>query len=218
MQLCQPVARRRVEQPTQILRLRQRRAVRQRPCYGEGAPYNRCVRRRLYKYIPHQHAGPFVQRGEVLFRSLLYFLASEDARADELEGTHEYAPVSGLEITDHTQGWKRTVPGSSFRSSVKDPDKLFVFCTSQAFERDLAVKFGCDACVEISDTEKFALRLRGALRPNARVKLNTLRHDPVKYYLTDNPPEAVWALPDEIIMQKREAFADEAESTGSRSA
>ena len=103
------------------------------------------------------------------------------------------------------------MPGSSFRSSVKDPDKLFVFCTSQAFERDLAVKFGCDACVEISDTEKFALRLRGALRPNPRVKLNTLRHDPVKYYLTDNPPEAVWALPDEIIMQKREAFADEAE-------
>ena len=51
-----------------------------------------------------------------------------------------YDPSSGLEITDHTQGWKRTVPGSSFRSSVKDPDKLFVFCTSQAFERDLAVK------------------------------------------------------------------------------
>ena len=118
------------------------------PVLRRRSPYNRCVRRRLYKYIPHQHAGPFVQRGEVLFRSLLYFLASEDARADELEGTHEYAPVSGLKITDHTQGWKRTVPGSSFRSSVKDPDKLF--CTSQAFERDLAciIREGPDSTAE----------------------------------------------------------------------
>ena len=152
-----------------------------------------------------------MQRGEVLFRSLLYFLASEDARADELEGTHEYAPVGGLEITNHTQGRKRTTPGSSFRSSVKDPDKLFVFCTSQAFERDLAMKFGCDACVEIADAEKFALRLRGALRLNPRVKLNTLRREAVRCYPTDNPTETVWALPDEIIMHKRDAFADEAE-------
>ena len=180
--------------------------------YRSASPtYNRCVSRSLYKYIPRQHADPFVQRGEVLFRSLLYFLASEDARADELEGTHEYAPVGGLEITNHTQGWKRTTPGSSFRSSVKNPDKLFVFCTSQAFERDLAVKFGCDTCVEIADAEKFVLRLRGALRPHPRVKLNTLRCGPVKYYLTDNATETVWPLPDKIIMHKRDAFADEAE-------
>ena len=43
------------------------------------------------------------------------------------------------------------------------------------------------------------------------MKLNTVTRGSVKYYLTDNPPEAVWALPDEIIMHKRVVFSDEGE-------
>ena len=76
---------------------------------------------------------------------------------------------------------------------------------------ELATKFACDTCIEIRDVEKFALRLRTALRPNPRVKLRTLRQGSVKYYETENPPEAVWALPDEIILHKRVTYAHEEE-------
>lgn len=204
-ELC--VRLKRVRRHVQILSARTRATRLPR----DSRPYNHFVSLTLYKYLPQRYAEPFVDRGEVLFRSLLYFLACEDARADKLEGTRQYAPVGGLEVTNHTQGWNRTVPGSAFRSSVKNPEKLFVFCTSLALRRELADTFDCDAAVEIADVEKFMLRLKGALRPNPRVKMNTVTQGDVKYYLTENPPEAVWALPDEIIMHKRVAFSDEEE-------
>jgi hypothetical protein len=165
----------------------------------------------LFKYLPHQYVELFVSTGAVLFRSLLYFLASEDARRDEVEGTHQYEPVDGLEITNQTQGWRRRMPGGSLRSSVKNPDKLFVFCTSHVLDTDLAVKFGSDACVEITDVGMFVARVRTALRRNPRVKLNTLIHGDVEYYRTAEPPQEVWALPDRIVMNKPHVFAHEQE-------
>ena len=50
----------------------------------------------IYKYLPERYAGLFVEHGEILFRSLLYFLACEDARRDELEAMRQYEPVEGL--------------------------------------------------------------------------------------------------------------------------
>jgi hypothetical protein len=84
----------------------------------------------VFKYLPSKCVQPFVRGGEVLFRSLLYFRACEDARADELDGTHQYQPIGGLPIL---KGGKphSIMRGGSLRSSVKRPDELFVFCTSQ---------------------------------------------------------------------------------------
>jgi hypothetical protein len=165
----------------------------------------------VYKYLPHRYADPFVTDGAVLFRSLLYFLACEDARRDELEGTHQYAPTGGLQITNHTAGWARQLLRTAMRSRVKHPEQLFVFCTSRTLTKDLARKFEADACVEIGDVGKFTTRLRTALRRNPRVKLKTLLTGDVEYYRTAEPPEAVWALPHRIVMNKPHQFAEEHE-------
>jgi len=164
----------------------------------------------LYKYLPHQFAEPFVANGEVLCRSLSYFLACEhDERGDYLEGTRSYEPATGLEITKQT-GEKFKMQ-RSFRSSVKEPDKLFICSTSIMLTADLAQKFQSDACVEIADVGKFVARLRTALRRKPRVKLKTLIHDKVTYYRTENPPEEVWALPERIVMHKSEKFSYQCE-------
>ncbi|HZT76013.1 MAG TPA: hypothetical protein VFA27_05105 [Vicinamibacterales bacterium] len=165
----------------------------------------------IYKYLPQRYAEAFILRGEVLFRSIPYFLACEDARRDELEGTHQYAP-GGLDITNHTRGFTSRLPGSSMQSSVKHPDQVFIFCASLVLKPELATKFSADACIQIANAEMLAARLRAVLRRTPRVKMRTFRARPVKYYETANPPGATWALPDEIIMHKRQQlFGDEEE-------
>jgi len=164
----------------------------------------------LYKYLPYQYAEAFVTNGEVLFRSLSYFLACEhDERGDDLEGARIYKPATGLEITKQTG--ERLRWQGSFRSSVKEPDKVFIFSTSTLLSADLARNFQADACVEIADVGTFVARLRTALRRKPRAKLNTLIHGKVTYYRTENPPEEVWALPRRIVMHKPQRFAYQSE-------
>lgn len=164
----------------------------------------------LYKYLPYPYAELFVASGEVKFRSLSYFLACEhDERGDDLEGTRIYEPATGLEITKQT-GEKVRMQGS-FRSSVKEPDKLFIYSTSTLLSADLALKFQADTCVEIADIGTFVARLKTAIRRKPRAKLKTLIHGKVTYYRTENPPEEAWALPDLIVMHKPQRFADQCE-------
>ena len=164
----------------------------------------------LYKYLPLQYAEPLVANGEVLFRSLSFFLACEhDGRGDDLEGTRAYEPATGLEITKQT-GEKFRMQGS-FRSSIKEPDKLFIYSTSTQLNKDLALKFESNACVEIADIDTFVARLRTALRRKPQAKPKTLIHGKVTYYRTENPPEEVWALPERIVMHKPGRFADQCE-------
>lgn len=164
----------------------------------------------LFKYTTQQYASRLLSNGEVLFRSLSFFLACEqDQRGDKLEGIREYKPLAGLEITKQT-GERFNLPGS-FRPSVKYPERIFVFSTSMLLSADLALAFQCDACVEIMDRSKFITRLRTALRREPRVKLRTLIHGNVTYYDPPNPPEEVWALPDRIVMHKSVSFENQKE-------
>ncbi|TAM81960.1 MAG: hypothetical protein EPN47_11205 [Acidobacteria bacterium] len=164
----------------------------------------------LYKYVPSPYAGRFVSKGEVLFRALSYFLACEhDERGDNAEGIRIYEPEDGLEITKQT-GERLRIQGS-FRSSVKEPNKIFVFSTSLLLSGDLAQKFQADACVEIADVGTFVARLRTALRRRHRAKLKTLICGEVTYYRNENPPKEVWALPDRIVMHKAQRFASQRE-------
>jgi len=165
----------------------------------------------IYKYLPRQYAERLLSEGEVLFRSLAYFLACEDKRRDEFEGTHVYAPSGGLEITNRTQGWTRRIPLSEFRASAKNLDVLFVFCTSLELRPDLALKFGADACVEVMDLGRFVDRLKTAIRRDPRVKLKTLMHGEVEYYETGEPPGTVWPQPDRIVFNKPRSFTEERE-------
>ena len=82
------------------------------------------------------------------------------------------------------------MPGSSFRSSVKYRDQLFVLCASGILNSGLAARFDCDACVEISDVEKFTARLKTALCRQPQVKLGTFRRAAVTYYRTADPPKS----------------------------
>jgi hypothetical protein len=54
----------------------------------------------LFRYFSARNAEAFIERGEVLFRSLSYFRDYEDAgvRSDEHEGTLVHLPTAGLKV------------------------------------------------------------------------------------------------------------------------
>jgi hypothetical protein len=79
--------------------------------------------------------------GEVVFRSLLYFLSCEGSREDALERTHVLAPPGGLPVNNQTKGGSHPMPGWSFDAAVKNPDKVFIYATSTVFSAQLAAKF-----------------------------------------------------------------------------
>lgn len=159
----------------------------------------------LYKYLPRQYAEGFVKHGEVLFRSLSYFRAIEDkeTRGDQYEGTRVFYPKGGLKGTNHTQGNEFTVEG--FTSTANERD-ILIFCTSTSFDRELATRFHADVCIEIFKVQKFASRIRSELRRRKIIKFNDFRHQAVRYYLEEDPPEEAWALPDLIAMCKLKTY------------
>ena len=177
-----------------------------------GAPVTLIVRRPIvpiYKYLPHRHADAFVSRGEVLFRSLAYFhdLENTDGRADAYEGTREYRPDGGLEITNLTTQQQFNLPESVSLESTAQTTDIFVLCTSMQFSAALAQEFQADICIEIVDETMFIARLRTALTRRTRVRApKTLLHGPVKYYDSSEAPIVDWALPDRIAMSKSAHF------------
>jgi hypothetical protein len=163
----------------------------------------------LYKYLDSRHANELVLTGTVLLQTLAYFANCEDERGDPLEGTHLYEPEGGLQVETRA-GAQLRVPGG-MPSRVREPDKLFVYCTSLVRDPGLAVKWRYDACVEIFDTERFLARLRAAVRRKSQAKAKTFIHGEVQYYSTELPPGTAWALPARIVMSKPRRFADECE-------
>ena len=163
----------------------------------------------IYKYLPERFADAFVNRGEVLFRSLSYFhdLESTDGRADAYEGTRRYRPHGGLEITSVTTGQKSNFPESvSLESTAKTSD-IFVFCASTQLGPTLAQEFQADTCIEIVDETRFVARLRAALTRRIRVRApKTLLRGLVNYYECSEAPIVDWALPDRITMSKPARF------------
>ena len=80
----------------------------------------------LFRYFSSEHAEAFVQRGEVLFRTLSYFRDYEDngVRSDECEGTLVHLPKDGLKLTRVGTGEVVEVP-HTMESTVKE-DNNFV--------------------------------------------------------------------------------------------
>ena len=102
----------------------------------------------IFKYFgDNQHLENFLQKGEVFFNTLSYFLSCEDlSRRDISEDANVYMPSKGLEISI-TATNQKLKDQRGLISRVKRPDRIFVFCTSLELSENLFRKFcaaGCD--------------------------------------------------------------------------
>ena len=107
------------------------------------------MRHSLYKYYSTRKWADAFLDGKLRFNSLAYFRDFEDAevRGDKNEGKMIFRPEDGLVITNHTQGWTRTIP-RALNATVKQ-EEIFVFCLSRSFTKELRESFKGVACVEI---------------------------------------------------------------------
>jgi hypothetical protein len=150
------------------------------------------------------------------FQSLSYFrdLEAQGVRGDVNEGTGIFGPDGGLQITNHTQGTRFTMPGHALVSRATC-DEIFVFCTSRALSARLWDAFEAELCMEILDIAAFCSRVTAALPADAKFPGPPGRERlawRVEYYSPLDAPDTRWALPDRIAYSKQKAFAWQAES------
>lgn len=160
----------------------------------------------LFRYFSASNAKSFVERGEVLFRSLSYFRDYEDegVRADEYEGTLVHRPEDGLKVRMVASGEEVPLP-YTLESTAREND-IFIYCMSTERSPIIAKRFKADVCVEILEPLKFLALVRRALGLRARLRAEKLVHHPVKYYQQHEPPIVDWALPERIAMRKPKEF------------
>ena len=165
------------------------------------------MKQHLFRYLREEYAAAFVKRGELLFRSLLYFRDYEDpsVRGDPDEGTRVHRPEGGLKIKKVDTGEELTLP-HRFESTANEDD-IFVCCFSTAFDPRLAERFSVTCCVEIKDASAFIARIRNALALRSSIKDKLLAFGPVKYYEHSDPPIVDWALPERIALSKPASFS-----------
>lgn len=166
----------------------------------------------IYKYFDKEdHLQNFIDNGEVMFNQLSYFLYCEDkARRDGAEDSNIFRPENGLEITNLTTR-VQFIDKSAFISQIKNPHRVFVFCTSTEYSDYLYKKFNSVGCIRI-DLEKFKNKIRTQLlHHSVSVKNKIILADKICYYSEDNSHGTRYACPDKIIMSKLLSFADESE-------
>ena len=156
----------------------------------------------LFKYLPSEYVYSFINEGKILFRSLSYFQNYEDnARGDEFEGTRRHRPKDGLTITLSDTEEKIVLP-HTLEASVNNTDDIFVFCLSEIYSENLALKFNANAYIEILNPGRFIGGIRQALQRRPSIKNKTPIHGKVKYYTLDEDVITDWALPEKIAMSK----------------
>lgn len=167
----------------------------------------------VFKYFGQkQHLESFVSKGEVMFNTLSYFLSCEDeARRDYLEDSNIYRPSNGLQITLTKTQQKLTDPRALI-SKVKNPHRVFVFCTSTENSDYLYQKFSAEGCVEILNLDQFKKRMLHVIKkPIHNIKNQTLLANAVSYYDHQQEVGTRHACPDQIIMSKLMNFSEEKE-------
>lgn len=160
----------------------------------------------LVRYFPAEYAHAFIERGEVLLRSLSYFRDYEDdgVRSDENEGTLVHHPREELRVTLVASGEQLQLP-HRFEATAREGD-IFIYCMSTELSRDIAMRFRSDTAVEIVESTKFLARVRSAISLRRRLCGFQLAHGHVRYYEWHEPPGPDWALPDVIAMRKLKTF------------
>ncbi|MEO8481557.1 MAG: hypothetical protein ABI634_05055 [Acidobacteriota bacterium] len=163
-------------------------------------------RRSLFRYYADQKWADAFLGGQFRFWSLAYFRDLEDkgVRGDENEGTSLFRPEAGLQITNHTQGTKFTMPNHTMTSAARQ-DEILVFCASRSFSASLWDEFSARVCFEITDIPAFCARVRARLPREARFPGRPGRErlgQRVEYYRVSDAPGTRWALPDRIASSK----------------
>ena len=159
-----------------------------------------------YKYFGNpEFQNDFLNQGRIYFNSLSYFLTCEDKqRQDRTEHTNLYKPSDGLKVTT-VNPQQTLIDERALISTVRRPDRIFVFCTSTEYSKALIERFNASGCVEILDLTEFRKRLQTALDKKIRlgiVKNKTLLSGNIDYYDSESEPGARHACPDKIIMSK----------------
>jgi len=93
----------------------------------------------------------------------------------------------------------------AFESTVK-ASEIFVFCTSQSFNLEIAKEFRAVACVEIPNIAKFCTRIQSALPATA-----TFKGRRMDYYPQTQRGDPRWALPDNIATSKLDCWKSQDE-------
>lgn len=167
----------------------------------------------VFKYFKNEdHLKSFVNRGEVMFNTLASFLICEDeSRRDYLEDSNIYRPSDGLQIM-LTRTQQKLTDSRALISKVKNPNRVFIFCTSTENNAYLYRKFSAVGCVEIFNVDAFKERvLRVMKKPIHNIKNQTLLADLVSYYDHEQDSGTRHACPDQIIMSKHKFFSEERE-------
>lgn len=145
------------------------------------------------------------------FWSLGYFrdLEEQGVRGDVNEGRAHHRPEGGLDVTNHTQGTRFTMPAHRLTSEVKQ-EEILVFCASRSLSRRLWEAFGASVCIEIRDIPAFCARVETGLPAGAtfpgRPGRERIGHR-VEYYRVSDAADTRWALPDRIALSKLTEYA-----------
>ena len=161
----------------------------------------------LYRYFSTSNAHAFVERGEVLFRSLSYFRDYEDAgvRSDEHEGTLVHLPTDGLKVNKVATGEVVALPHQMEATAMEDD--IFIYCMSTELSENIAHRFNAQVIVEIHQPTKFLALVRSSLAMRKRLQASKLVSQSVRYYEWHEPPIVDWALPERIALRKPMSFS-----------
>lgn len=164
----------------------------------------------LYKYLPRQYADAFL-RGEILFRNLSYFKRLDcKHRGDATEGVHRGRPETGATIENLTVGG--TLNGDFTFLNEINSDLVFVFCTSEIFDKALFHVFEADCCIEISDSDEFSRRIQRKVMSMASTNKSIgLLRAPAKYYDPGKSAEFDIKSPSNIAFAKDNCYAHQKE-------
>lgn len=168
------------------------------------------MRHSLYKYYNTRRWADAFLDGKLRFNSLAYFRDLEDVqvRGDKNEGKMIFRPEDGLVITNHTQGWRRTIP-RALNATVRQ-EEIFVFCMSRSFTEKLRESFKAVACVEILNVKAFCEKIESALPAETTFPGKPGRErigQAVTYYEETDDCNPTWACPDMIAALKSKPFA-----------
>ncbi len=164
----------------------------------------------LYKYLPLEYAKTFVERGEVLFRSLSYFRKVEHAeRGDEAEGVHIDAPDNDVRLDNLTRG--TSITGRFRFLNSLDQDKVYAYCFSTQLSRELFERFNADACVVLARTNPFFLRCSLAAPHHFPLDPPGFSHRHVEYFDPANSAILPVKEPSNLPFFKHKSFSAQQE-------
>ena len=160
----------------------------------------------IFKYLPtEKYALDLIEKGKVRFCTLATYHVFEDegVRRDPSDGLLRYKPEGGVTIN---QGGNSFQANQAFVSVVKVND-IFVYCLSNQLSPELASRFECQFCVEITHPISLIGRVRRYVRLRSQLDHANVLAGVVQYRALDKEPGADWALPERLAFIKPEQFA-----------